>query len=323
MRPRRSPRRVVAPLLALVALCLPISGPKAAPSPPFGDPESTVVEELVVTARSGGPAWWKVSTPTSTVYILGIPEALPKGLKWDQTLLRRRLAGAGVLVGPPQITAGLGDLFPLLAARRHFRSKGPMEARLSPDLRTRYLADRAALTHDDRAYSGWTPLVAGLLMVSDFRHKAGLAPLEPGTTVVKVAESLGVRVIPSGRYRAVPLLRAAEPALDSAGPACLADALDEVEAGPARLINASDGWAKGEVARALTAQRGYEKCLASLPGGADLPARAMTDTTTAIVAALAKPGHSVAVVNLRALVAKGGVLQQLQARGLKVSTPEP
>src|ERR1700722_14860563 len=69
---------------------------------------------------------------------------------------------------------------------------------------------------------------------------------------------------------------------------------------------AAEGWARGDVAAALSAQRGYEKCLGSLPEGANVAARAMADSADAIAAALAVPGHSVAVVNLRTLLAQGG-----------------
>jgi hypothetical protein len=293
----------------------------ATPAPASADPEAAMVQELVVTSHAGGPAWWTVSNAGATVYVLGVPEALPKTLKWDTTLTRRRLQGARELIAPTVITAGLGDIFPLLNARKHFRSKGPMEATLPADLRGRYLADRASLTHDSRAYSGWTPLVAGLLMVSDFRGQAGLAEREPAATVIRLAGHAGVRVVPAGTYRITPLVRAAETGLAADGPACLTDALDEIEAGPAQVNAAAAGWAHGDVGEALSQQRGYEKCLASLPEGADLASRAMTDTTAAIAAALATPGHDVAVVNLRTLLARDGVLQRLQARGFRIGKP--
>jgi hypothetical protein len=298
------------------------ASPTLAATPP-SDPESTVVQELVVTSHAGGPAWWRVSTPTSTVYVLGVPEALPKGLKWDTTLLRRRLAGANALIGPASVSVGLGDLFPLLNARKRFRSRGPMEDGLPPDLRARFLADRPALNPDPRAYSGWTPLVASLLVVSDFRRRAHLQQFEPAASVVRLAQSQGVKVVPAGRYRFLPFVKAAESGLATSGPACLADVLDEVEAGPGLIDKAAEGWARGDVATALSAQRGYEKCLSSLPAGADLPVEAMADTTAAIAAALAKPGHSVAVVNLRTLLAQDGVLRRLQVRGFSVATPQP
>ena len=197
-----------------------------------------------------------------------------------------------------------------------------MEDGLPPDLKARFLADRARLTNDRRAYSGWTPLAAGLLMVSDFRKQGRLDGFQPGSAIEHLARDKGVKVVPAGAYKAVPLFRAAETGLAQAGPACLTDALDEIEAGPARETAAAEGWAHGDVAAALSAQRGYEKCLNALPEGADLASKAMTDTAAAITAALAKPGHSVAVVNLRTLLAQDGVLQRLKAQGYRISTPK-
>jgi TraB/PrgY/gumN family len=101
----------------------------------------------------------------------------------------------------------------------------------------------------------------------------------------------------------------------------MADALDEIEAGAGQVRSAAEGWARGDVAAALAAQRGYEKCLGSLPEGVDVANQTMADTTATIAAALAVPGHSVAVVNLRTLLAQGGVLQRLQGRGYTVSPP--
>jgi hypothetical protein len=247
--------------------------------------------------------------------------ALPKGLKWDTSVTRRRLEGANLLIVPPRLTAGLGDIFALLAIRRHFRSRSPLEEALPAELRARFLADRAMVSSDPRAYSGWTPLAAALLMVSDFRRQARLERTEPAATIERLALARGIRVSPAGAYRAVPLLRAAQTNLAGSGIACMADALDEIEAGPARLRTAAQAWASGDVSSALTEQRGYEKCLASLPEGADVVSRAMTDTTSAIAAALGRGGHSVAIVNMRTLVAQGGVLQRLQAQGYRVTTP--
>jgi hypothetical protein len=306
---------------ALVALALIPSTPLTA-APPAIDPEGTVVQELVVTAKAGGPAWWRVSSGAGTVYILGTVEALPKGQGWDKTLLRRRLAGATVFIGPPEVTAGLGDIFALLSLRRHFRSRTPVEDTLPADLRVRFLADRPRLSRDPHAYSHWTSLAAGLVMVDDFRKQARLERGEPDGAITRLARDQGVKVIAAGRYKAVPLLRAAESGLAAAGPACMADSLDEIEAGPTRIRLAAEGWAKGDVAAALSAQRGYEKCLASLPEGADVVATAMADTTQAISAAVAKPGHAVAAVSLQLLLAQGGVLQRLRARGYAVATPD-
>src|SRR3954462_14906388 len=91
-----------APSLAQVAL-----QPAQPPPPPAGpanaaDPDSVLVEELVVVARDKGPAWWKVSNGTATVYVLGAPSLAPKRTKWDTTTLDRRVKGASQAILPFQ-----------------------------------------------------------------------------------------------------------------------------------------------------------------------------------------------------------------------------
>jgi len=77
---RVAPRQILIGLAGL--LCL------AATPAPTVDQEATVVQELVVTAPDRGPAWWRVSSPTSTVYVMGVPGGLPKGMTWDMALRR-------------------------------------------------------------------------------------------------------------------------------------------------------------------------------------------------------------------------------------------
>jgi hypothetical protein len=75
------------------------------------------------------------------------------------------------------------------------------------------------------------------------------------------------------------------------------------------------------VAGALTAERGFERCVAALPNGADIARRANGDQTAAIVRSLKTPGEAIAVVELRSLVSQGGVLDSLRAQGYAVQTP--
>ncbi|MDE2355934.1 MAG: TraB/GumN family protein [Alphaproteobacteria bacterium] len=296
-------------------------GAAARAAPPSPDPEATVVSEFVVTAHAGGPAWWRVSSARGTVWVLGVPEVLPHGLKWDQTLLRLRLKGARELIGGPAVTVSFGDIFALMRLRGQLRAHGRMEDGLAPDLRARFLADKARLTRDPRAYSGWSPLVASLLMAQDFRRESHLDTLEPARSITALARAEGVKVTPAGSYRLVPLLRGAESGMDAAGPECLADVLDEIEAGPDRARAAAQGWARGDTAMALTAARGYERCLNALPGSLNLSDRTAADAAAAIGKAADAGGESVAIINLRTLLAQTGALQRLRSAGYRIDTP--
>jgi len=80
-------------------------------------------------------------------------------------------------------------------------------------------------------------------------------------------------------------------------------------------------WAKGDTPGALANERTYERCIALVPGAAAFDARTKADQVSDIERALARPGHAIAVVPLRPLLAQGGVLDQLRAKGFEVKTP--
>src|SRR6478609_1658081 len=77
----------------LAQVALQPAPPPAAAQPAAADPDSVLVEELVVVARDKGPAWWTVSNGASTVYVLGAPSLAPKRTPWDTLTLERRLKG--------------------------------------------------------------------------------------------------------------------------------------------------------------------------------------------------------------------------------------
>jgi len=283
------------------------------------DPEATVVQELIVTAPSGGPAWWSVSKGASTVWILGTPSDLPKGFSWDQRVLDRRIGQSRAVLLPPEAHAGLMDIFGIMAAQRRLKSREPLEVRAPAPLGARFVAATAALGRAPKDYDHWNGLMAGVMMSADFRRKAGLEPFAPLPAIRRAAEKRRVPVSNVADYPFMPTLRAGiaevTPELEWV---CLAAAVDEIDKGPDAFRAAARGWAVGDVRTALTTPRGYEVCFNSIPAGADIARRAMNDETRAIEKALQTPGRVIAVVSLRTLLAQGGVLEQLRADGYSI-----
>jgi len=306
-------------MAAILAGAAPARGAAApAPAPP-ADPEGVLVSELVVQAREAGPPWWRVSRGASTVYILGVPDGpVPAGVAWDRTVLERRLTGATAAIGPPALTAGLGDIPAALRLRASLKTKTPMAASLPKPLADRFAADAQRAGKPADAWSDWQPMAAGAFLLRE-THR-GWRPMDG--EVRGVVRRHGLRLESSARYAAMPLAQAAMASLTPASQqACLAWALDDVEAGEAATRRAVQAWARGDVAAALTAPRGFDRCLLVLTGGSELWARASQDQANDIARALDKPGHAVAVVGLRRLLAEGGVIARLEAKGLAVSGP--
>jgi uncharacterized protein YbaP (TraB family) len=293
----------------------------AAPAP-IEDPEATVVEALVVQAVEPGPAWWRVSDGDSTIYILGAPESpMPPGVTWDKRTVERRLTGANALLMGTSVTAGLRDLPALLKIRAQLKSKTPLEAGLSPALRARFVAARERLRQPASRYDGWTPLVAGALIYGDSRDRKKGWTYTRGA-VAQAAKKRRVKVVYSAEYKVVPFARTAIAGLTPAiHQQCLESALEDIETPEARVRASAAGWARGDVAVALTAPRNFDRCLLILSGGADLWRRQSRDDVAAIAAALKKPGKTVAVIGLRRLLAEDGVLEQLRDKGFAVAGP--
>jgi len=309
--------------IAALMIATLVAGPVAAQAPgPLPDPEGTLVEELVVNAKLPGPAWWRVSDGDTTIYVLGTPSALPRGQAWDKSIVEKRLTGAFALITPPAAKAGLADTPAALSLLSKMRSKTPLSSALPPALAARMTTALARLGKPADAYASWKPLAAGMLLARDFRKSARLDFDQPDATILRIARRKKVRITPAATYKAMPAAKAiVRDHTPAAGIACLEVALDEVEAGPGRLRAAGQAWAAGEVRTSMSGVRGYERCAAQLPGAAELNRRALADQTEAIARAMKTPGHAVAIMGVRSLVAEDGVLDRLRARGFTVRTP--
>ncbi len=291
----------------------------AQPDP--NDPDAVIVEELVVTGRLPGPAWWTVSDEDSTVYVLGSPTLAPSRMPWDRGVFERRLQGANAVILPfadvkLKLKGAIGTAFNLM----RLRSGTPFEDTLDPASRARFAAARSKLGQSAKHYGTKNPLAAGLLMATDYREHHDLTTADPTKLVKLLAQRAKVPVVQKS-YDLGPLMGKVIRTPASAGRACLDEVLQQVEAGPGVTRGAARAWAEGDVRGALGNERTYERCIAAVPGAQDFDTRAKTDQVAAIVRALQTPGHAIAVVQLRPLLSQGGVLDRLRAQGFTVKTP--
>ncbi len=304
-----------------VVLSLALGG-MAGAAPPLSaaDPEANVVEELVIVSRHPAPAWWRVEKDGSTVWILGVLDTpLPKDVKWRRHELDEHLKGASALITSPRLHAGLEDIFGLFKLYGMLRTQD-MEAALDPGLRARFVADREKLGKGPERYAHWRPMIAGQMLLRDSRPGERV---DVGRQVRAEAAKGGTPVKPAGEYDLVPFAKAALTSLTPASEGeCLNAALDDAETPEAVYRKAAVGWARGDVGAALQAPRRFDRCLLLMAGGPELWRKSTDDLADAIAGALGKPGQAVATVPLRRLVAKGGLIESLKARGLTVIGPD-
>ncbi|MBX3485335.1 TraB/GumN family protein [Phenylobacterium sp.] len=302
-----------------VALAGP-AGPAGAQAPRLEDPEANIVAELVVQAVEPGPAWWRVQDADTTVWILGIADSdLPAGTTWDRRYLDKRLKGANSLIVGTRVglKGRLRDIPLILRTINQMKTKTPLEETLSPPVRARFVAARERIGQPARRYAEWKGLVAGMRLLEDAQPKGRVAVVP---SILAQTRREKVKLVEPAQYQVAPFLKTAVATLTPAlHEQCLSDAVKDVEA--PRNVAAARAWARGDVKTALTGPRNFEKCLLLMGGGADLWRRVTRDQAAAIAAALGKPGRSVAIVSLRPLLAEGGVIEQLEARGLRVIGP--
>jgi hypothetical protein len=295
--------------------------PLATARPDPNDPDSVLVEELVVVGRLPGPAWWTVSNATTTVYVLGSPSLAPKHMAWDRAIFDRHLAGASVVILPFQdvhvtVLGSFGAAFNYL----RLKGGGPFEATLDPATKARFVAVRTRLGESADHYGTKNPLAAGLVLATDYREKNSLTTADPTKLIKLLAQRARVPVSQKA-YSIGPLMGAVIRTPPAAARACFDEVLAQAEAGPGITLAAARAWAGGDVRGALGNERTYERCIAVVPGATAFDAQVKGDQVAAIEQALKKPGHAIAVVPLRPLLAQGGVLDQLRAKGFTVTTP--
>ncbi|MBS0334970.1 MAG: TraB/GumN family protein, partial [Proteobacteria bacterium] len=215
----------------------------ARPDP--NDPDAVVVEELVVTARLPGPAWWTVSNGASTVYVLGAPSLAPKRMAWDRAVFDRRLAGANEVILPFQdvhvtITGIFGAMFNFM----RLKGGGPFEDTLDPATRARFAAAREKLGQPAKRYDTRNALAAGLLLATDYRDRNSLTTTDP-TKLVKLLARRAHVPVSQKAYSIGPLMGAVIRTPPAAARACFDAVLAQAEAGPRVTQAAARAWAVG------------------------------------------------------------------------------
>lgn len=317
--------------LGLFALILALAAPAASPSlgqvpitparPAPNDPDAVIVEELVVVARDKGPAWWRITNGTSTVYVLGVPSLAPKHMQWDRAVFERRLKEAHVVILPFQdvkvrLPTSLGAAWNYL----RLRSSTPFEETLDPAARARFVDAREKVGQPAKRYATKNPLAAGLLLLTDYRDRNDLTNTDPMKLIKGLSQQAHVPIWQKS-YDIAPQLGAILKTPPDAGRGCLEEVIAQVRAGPGVTLSAAKAWAAGDTAGALENERTYERCIALVPGAAAFDARVKSDQVAEIERALQTPGSAIAVVQLRPLLSQGGVLDRLRTAGFTVKTP--
>lgn len=283
-------------------------------------PNSAQAEEIVVTAQRSGIPVWRVSSPTTTLVLIGSIEGVAKTTKWDPASLTETLrkadrvmfpntigvsAGAFSIIGylvkwRKQATLPKGQTLARMLSPAQFQRLVALQKRglLKPGFERKHPFHLALSLHRIAGGGGNGPNANQYVRKAVKKHKIRTVPIA----------SVQAKSV-AGDFFATPP-RAYLP--------CLMDSVALVEAGPGAVKARSDAWAQRRVPAVLAspADRVYTSCMPPAFASAkprNLPAQ--------VRSLLDQKPLTVAVMDLSSLAKPGGVLDGLAAAGFDVRGP--
>jgi uncharacterized protein YbaP (TraB family) len=310
--------------LILAAACAALAlGPAASAQESEPPSPSTLVEEVEVIARLPGPALWRVSTPTSQIWLLALPPGMPQGFKWSNARVAKALDGARELVLPPVATAGLGDVVTFLIDSGHvihLPSGQTVRSGMSDDLRVRWEQAVRSAGQKPEHYDRFRPVIAAVALMQDAGKQAKLDPSGGRFQVAVLAKLRKVKIRNLASYRVMDLIKGLSDTPDEVSRACLAMAANAAPTLKDVALKGAEAWARGDL-NALRASNDVGVLCNSAVPLVRLRDRVAADWAKDLKAELAKPGKVMVAADLDSLTRKGGLLDQIKAEGLEVIGP--
>lgn len=304
------------------APALPVPAPAIAPQ--VADQGQQQPDEIEIIAHLPGPALWRVSTPESELWIIGLAGPVPKRMTWDTRRVETALQGARELIIPPGASINVFDIAGLLldpGHRYHYPGGQTLRGAMSADERQKFEAAAAAVGQDPAHYDHWRPIVTAIALLADAQKHDALNPEGPQKALMHLAQAKSVPTRRLGNYGFGELARALNSGGPNAADLCLAMVVDLIPRLPALSERMGGAWAKGDVAatREVRAQITSDRCFTASPGLQALQDRQASDWAKGLAQTLQKPGKTVLAIDMESLTRPGGLLEQLKAQGLEVT----
>jgi uncharacterized protein YbaP (TraB family) len=288
------------------------------------------LDEVVVTGERTGPEMWHVHREASDVWILGSMSPLPKGITWRSKQFEQVLEHTNQVVIPKPFEVGIARILWLLITERDIllvRGGKRLKDVMPPDLYARFSALREQYHESSDKWEHYRPIIATAFLQRTVFHAVNLSTqLDLGAAVRMLAEKHKVRVEElkiAGVHDALDALKTVAPATENA---CVEASLVTMEKDLPRLRDRADAWASGNIERirSLREPSEVDACRAALDAGtgaAELIATVRRTWVDNMDHYLHRDGVTVAVVNMDMLLEKGGILDELRAKGYAIEGP--
>ena len=289
-------------------------GAAAADAQPVQD--WSTIETVVVTAKPPGPARWHAVKGRAEVWILPTVSPVPKDLHWDDSAIAALIKDANAVLLPPRGEVGVFEgLWFYMTDMDSLEQKNgaALEATLPAPLKERFVTTRQKIGKDADRYGRFLGGVAALMLESDYWKFAQLSPNGPQKSIERLASRAGVHAKAVAVYPAMSIVHDVPNMSAAAHLACISDALDDIAVEEEHALPAAQAWAVGDIAGVKNnyAEIKLDQCLSASNAYSVLRENANRDMTAAILAALDKPGKTIAVMPIGFFLRKGGVLPLL------------
>lgn len=296
----------------------------AAPVPALaGEPADSPAasEEIVVTARRSGAPMWTIETPAGIVILVGEIAEVPKATPWRPERLEGATDRAQRVILGTKAKVSPGDILRLIF-KGGALTKLP-KGRVAADyLNARQMKRLRALeTRYDQDYARSNFLMTAFDLLSKRLGFSKDSADDASDVVRRAARQSKIPTQPVGEVRGEDMLDNLFAAPPETHIACLDAAMAATEAGEGVVTARGRAWTEFDV-RAVMANPLEEALGRCWPWTNDGFGPALREQWVgAIRDATAQPGVTLAVVPLRILAEKDGVLDRLDRQGLPIAGP--
>jgi len=288
------------------------------------------LDEIVVTAERAGPGMWHVHRGAANVWILGSISPLPRDITWRSKQVEAVLESTSqVLVQKPLEISIPRILWMLIADRKFLMVGGGKRLKdvLPPDLHARFAAQRSNVGEGADKWERYRPIIAAAFLQQAAFHQVNLSMrLDLGAALRVLAKKHGVRIEEIKVAGVSDMLEALKTMPAATERTCVEASLTTIESGLPRLVDRAQAWAVGNVERIenLPELKNVDACRTALDAGKgalDVIGRIRRTWLDNIDKYLRSAGTTIAVVNLDMLLERGGLLDELRAKGYEVDPP--
>jgi uncharacterized protein YbaP (TraB family) len=288
------------------------------------------LEEIVVTAERAGPGMWHVHRGDANVWILGSISPLPRDITWRSKQVESVLESTSQVLVQKPIEISIPRVLWMLIADRKVLMIGAgkkLKDVLPSELHARFAAQRSKVTDDAGKWERYRPIIAVAFLQREAFHQVNLSMrLDLGAALRELAKKHGVRVEEvkvTGVSDMLDALKTMPPATERT---CVEASLSTLETGLPRLVDRAQAWSNGNVERIENTPelKEVDACRNALDAGkgaSDLIGRIRQTWMENIEKYLRSAGTTIAVVNLDLLLERGGLLDQLRAKGYDIDAP--